>query len=242
MLPVIIGGHALSEYSAKMQSYPAITSCEVDTGVFQGANRSALQLLHNRRGARYLTCRIDFFGKDNYVRTRNQSEFEALFLGAEPVRIDIFDGYWYRAVLVEIATPYTERELITTVEYRFRVTRHRGEEIAAQVIPNDAKIWCHSNVAKTDCVIDLPQSGYSGDFLDIWLNGIHWRYSQPLSGDLVLDGVNKIFTVGGVNATNQIEWTDFPYLAPGENVLKVAVETIVVANKKAILTYTPTFL
>lgn len=242
MLPVMIGGHELSEYFAKMQSYPDISSCEVDTGVFQGANRSSLQLLHNRRGTRHLTCKIDFYGRDNYLRTLHQSEFESLFLGSEPVRIDICDGFWYRAVLVEIGAPITDHELITTVEYRFQVTRHRGEEVSAQVIPNDAKIWCHSNVAKTDCVIRVLQEGYTGDYLEVRLNGLIWRYGAPLTGELVLDGVNKIFTVGGVNVTNQITWTDFPYLVPGENILQVAVESVVVANSVATLTYTPTFL
>lgn len=242
MLPVMIGGHVLPEYCAKMQSYPVISSCAVDTGVFQGADRSSLQLLHNRRRTRYLTCKIDFYGRDNYLRTLHQSEFEALFLGTEPVRIDIFDGFWYRAVLVEIGGMTTDHELVTTVEYRFQVTRHRGEEISAQVIPNNAKVWCHSNVAKTDCVIRLPETSYVGNSLYIRLNGTEWSYDKPLNGDLILDGINKIFTVGSVNATNQITWTDFPYLVPGENNLVVAVEGIVVANHAATLTYTPTFL
>lgn len=225
-----------------MQSYPEITACEVDTGVFQGANRSSLQLLHNRRGVRYLTCKIDFFGRDNYLRTLHQSEFEALFSGSEPVTIDICDGFWYRAVLAEIGSPVTDHELVTTVEYRFQVTRHRGGEITAQVIPNDARIWCHSNVAKTDCVIRIPQTGYVGGNLVVSLNGIGWAYAPPLTGDLILDGINKIFTIGGVNVMNKITWSDFPYLAPGENILRVAVEGTVVANNAAILTYTPTFL
>ena len=69
MLPVTVAGHELSEFCAKMQSYPKIGASAIDTGIFQGVNRSSMQLLHNRRGVRYMDCKIDFFGRDNYERT-----------------------------------------------------------------------------------------------------------------------------------------------------------------------------
>lgn len=243
MLPVMIAGHELSEFCAKMQSYPEFSSCEVVSGVFQGADRSSLQLLHNRRGSRFLTCRIDFFGKDNYERTLHQSEFEALFLGAEPVAIDIGDGFWYWAALTEIGEPETQYELITTVEYKFQVSRHRGKEITASVVPNDAVILCHSNVAKTDCIIRvlLEQMGGAKQVL-VELNGLQWGYEPEMDGDLVIDGVNKIFTVNGKNVGGAMSWTDFPYLVPGENLLSLSVQGVVVSKKAAQISYTPTFL
>lgn len=243
MLPVMIAGRELSEFCAKMQSYPEISACAVDTGIFQGVNRSSMQLLHNRRGVRYMDCKIDFFGQDNYERTLHQSEFEALFLGSEPVVIDIGDGFWYRAILTEIGDTFTERELITTVEYRFQVTRHRGSQITTQVIPNDAQIFCQSNVARTDCVIRIFYANLGGaKKIDIQLNGLLWTYAPVMTGDIVLDGVNKVFTVAGKNATSKIGWSDFPYLTPGENTLKLSVEGVVVGSKSAEIIYTPTFL
>ena len=243
MLSVMVAGRELTDFNAKMQSYPEITSCEVDTGIFQGANRSSLQLLHNRRGMRFLTCKIDFFGKDNFERTMHQSEFEALFLGGDPVAIDIGDGFWYRSVLVQIGAPQTERELITTVEYRFQVTRHRGENVIAGIEANDAKLWCQSNVAKTDCVVRLLYNGMGGaSNIMLSMNGLIWHYKPVLMGDMVLDGVNKIFTVGGVNVNSAITWTDFPYLVPGENVLSLSMSGIVLGGKAAEVVYTPTFL
>lgn len=243
MLPVKIAGRDLNEFHAKMQSYPEISSAEVLSGVFQGANRSSLQLLHNRRGSRFLTCRIDFFGKDNYTRTMHQSEFEALFLGAEPVEIDIGDGFWYRAALTEIGEPETQYELITTVEYKFQVSRHRGEAITASVIPNDAVVFCHSNVEKTDCVIRIPfeEMGGAKQVL-VELNGLHWDYEPEMDGDLVIDGVNKIFTVNGKNVGSAMSWTDFPYLVPGANLLRLSVQGVVVSKKAAQISYIPTFL
>lgn len=243
MLPVRIAGRDLSDFFAKMQSYPEISSAEVVTGVFQGADRSSLQLLHNRRGSSFLTCRIDFFGKDNYERTLHQSEFEALFLGSEPVCIDIGDGFWYRAVLIQIGEPETQYELITTVEYKFQVSRHRGKEITASVVPNDAVILCHSNVAKTDCIIRVlfEQMGSARQVL-VELNGLQWSYEPEIDGDIVIDGVNKLFTVNGKNVGSTMSWTDFPYLVPGENLLNLSVQGVVVGKKAAQISYTPTFL
>lgn len=245
MLPVTIAGRELTEFNAKMQSYPEIGSCEVDAGVFQGADRSSLHLLHNRRGMRTLTCMIDFFGKDNYERTYNQSCFEALFLSNEPVILDICDGFWYSAVLAEIGRPVTDHELITTVTYAFRVTRHRGDQITAKVIPDNAKLWCQSNVTKTDCVICLPASNFGGaKSITVSLNGLWWSFSSAdgVSGDLIFDGINKLFTMDGETINNQVLWTDFPYLIPGENIISVGIDVWNADNKEIHVSYTPTFL
>ncbi len=242
MEEVRIAGRGLYEFMAKMQSYPEITSCEIDAGVFQGSNRSSIQLLHNRRGAKKLTCKIDFFGRDNYERTMHQSAFEALFLGSDPVTIDICDGYWYRAILTGTGAPRTEREYITTVEYQFRVTRHRGSPVTVECKANDNRVWCESNVLKTDCIITIPCDRLQGaDSILIGLNGVQWGYSGPLSGNLILDGVNKVYTIGDRNATTDISWSDFPYLLPGSNKLEFSISGIVV-GVEASLTYTPTFL
>ena len=58
MLPVMVAGRELSDFNAKMQSYPEISACSVETGVFQGVNRSSMHLLHNRRGVRYMDCKL----------------------------------------------------------------------------------------------------------------------------------------------------------------------------------------
>ena len=237
-----VNGINLEQFGAKMLSYPVISACAVDMGVFQGVNRSSLQLLHNRRGLRKLHCAIDFFGS-NYDRTMHQSDFDALFLGGEPVVIDIDDGFWYRAVLAKIGDPSTRSELITTIKYEFYVTRHRGSEITAAVIPNDAVIFCQSNVARTDCVIRIlyDQMGGASNVL-VELNGLRYSFGEMMTGDLVIDGVNKMFTMAGENVAEKLRWTDFPFLVPGDNVISLSIDGVVVSWKSASVTYTPTFL
>lgn len=241
---VTVAGRKLSEFQAKMQSYPVIGSCAVDVEIFQGVNRSSMQALHNRRGARYLDCYIDFMGRSNFERTMHQSEFEALFLKSEPVEIDIGDGFWYRAILTQIGGSQTEGEYITTVSYRFQVTRHRGPEIVTQSILSDTKIFCQSNVACTDCVIQIPYSSKIAEMerMSVYLNGLEWQYTSAVDGEIVLDGINKIFTVNGENVTNQFYWSDFPYLISGENQLSVSVNGWVIGDIPVNVIYTPTFL
>ena len=239
ILPVTIAGKDLLEFDAKMQSYPEISSCAVDAHVFQGANRSSIQLLSNRRGQRTLKCKIDFFG-NNHNRTLHQSEFEALFLGSEPVVIDIGDGFWYRAVLTDIDSPETDHELITTVEYTFTVTRHIGEEITINIASGHV-FNCNSNVAKTDCLIWVAAEYGEGLTVTMVLNGNEF-YVDDLDGDLVLNGINKTFLINGENAASRVLWTDFPFLIPGENQIEIRVNGIPISNRSASVSYTPTYL
>ena len=146
-------------------------------------------------------------------------------------------------VAVSQSIEFTERELITTVEYRFRVARHRGPQISAYVVPNDAKIFCQSNVARTDCIVRILYDNLAeARNTVIYLNGLAWSYAPVLTGDIVLDGVTKTFTVDGKNATSKIVWEDFPFLVPGENKISVSVNGVVVSHKSAEIIYTPTFL
>lgn len=244
LTPVTVAGRGLSEFFAKMQSYPEISPCDVDANIFQGSDRSSIQILSNRRGKRELKCKIDFFGKSNFERTMNQSEFEALFLGSEPVVIDICDGFWYLGVLTGIGNPSTDHELVTTVEYTFTVTRHMGQAVTIGITSaNDVVFSCISNVAKTDCVITLAgQYSDSTHNVTVSLNGYLWSVDRSFEGTLEIDGVNKRYLINGENAASDINWTDFPFLVPGENHLNVYVDGVVPPGIIAQIIYTPTFI
>lgn len=238
-----INGRRLSEFCAKMQSYPVISSCTVETEIFQGSRRSSIQLLSNRRGERYLECVIDFFG-NNADRTRNMSEFEAQLTGSEPILIDINDGYFYRAICTKVGNPSTVREVVTSVQYRFRVTRHRNT-VTGLALTNDQMIYCDSNVERTDCTLTIKYDRMLGaSDVDITLNGLSWSFSETVTGDLVLDGIHKVFTMGGDNISGKsaFTWFDFPYLIPGRNVIGLSIQGVVPYGQVAEISYTPTFL
>lgn len=247
-IDVTVSGRSLREFRAKMLSYPEFQTV-IDTELFQGAARSTLAVLKNRRGAMIMHCYIDFFGS-NEERTEQRSSFEALFLGMEPVEIDIGDGYFYRAVLTSSAESITKGEIYTTAEYRFRVTRHRDPQVLEVVSystehPENGEIYCLSNAEKTDCVltISFPGGMAAASFLNVNLNGQTWSYefSNISIGTIVLDGIHKILLIDGQNATNRITWTDFPYLVPGKNLLEIKISGIAF-SRPCTVEYTPTYL
>lgn len=252
----VFAGHPLQEFGAKLQAYPSF-SREIDASVFQGSQRSAFTVLRNRRGGLQLHCSIDFFG-DNETRTANQTAFEALFLGLAPVEIDIGDGYTYRAVLISEAETSPLGEILTSVEYRFHVTRHKQRQevtiIGYEMMDHaqDGAVFCQSNVKQTDCVITVERV-VTGEDIDKNLMVLRldpnnlsvalqtWSYAGRIRESIVLDGERKILLVDGENVTNQVSWTDFPYLEPGKNVFTLWLNGVQIADP-FFIAYTPTYL
>lgn len=247
---VTVAGRPLGELGAAMQAGPTVSRIR-DVETFQGRRRSTILPIKNLITGMRLTARIDFVGS-NEDRAMAQSSFEALFRSqTETVEIDILDGFRYSSVLLSSADCGTVGELITTVEYVWAVTRHKDP--VAVVLRESNTIFCASNVDQTDCVITVDggifemaaDAGFST--VSISLNGLDWYIptsANPDCGDLVLDGVNKTYSVDGANVVSAVSWTDFPFLVPGSNTLNVFIGGVplpqsVICGK---CEYTPTFL
>lgn len=242
---VTVANHPLGEFHAAMQSYPIFHKTRT-VEPFQGRKRSTMFVLNNQIDAMLLSCKIDFFGS-NADRTVAQSNFEALFQGLEPVMIDITDGFFYRAVLLSSAPSSTVAEMITTVDYEFRVTRHT-EQITVP-LESSNKIYCASNTQQTDCIITVDAGYFGGEddadlSMVIYLNDFHWTVmgsDNPNNERIVLDGINKRFLIGDGNAAKKITWTDFPYLKPGINTMSVYVAGVPVELVGSVV-YLPTYV
>ena len=242
---VFIAEHPLwEEFRAKMIAYPTV-STELDNAIFQGVNRSSIQLLHNYHAGQYMDCDIDFFG-DVAERTKNRSAFEAVLISPEPVKIDFGDGFFYRAVLQKIPRVTNDNEVFVSVAYRFRVTKHT-DEIKHDMGRGQIDIFCQSSVPLTDCRIYLPNATVgAATSLLVQLEGMSWEFGMEITGSLILDGINKVFTMGGVNITNHnnFNWTDFPALKPGVNKLTVYDQGVPLesVNPPISVRYLPTYL
>lgn len=241
---VTVADRPLGEFGAAMQ-YP-IFQKERDVEPFQGRQRSTLFVLNNQTTAMRMRCKIDFSGSYE-DRTMGQSAFESLFQGMDPVKIDVLDGFWYNAVLLSADPSDTSHDAMTTVEYEFRVTRHKDpvtvEMQAARTV------YCSSNVTQTDCCIILDGDFFGGEQdaghnLTIELNGLQWVIAgsdNPNNEDIILDGINKRFLIGNTNVSNKVMWTDFPFLVCGENQLQASVSGALVNFINGRIVYTPTF-
>ena len=221
--PVTFAGRDLSEFGAKLQSWPEITACDVDTGTFWAADHNTIHLLQQRRGGRRFTCRIDFWGQPREW-TANISVFSAL-VSTGTLEIDIMDGYLYQAILLSESTPVIASEVIATVEYQFRAVRHWPAEHLQinTATTDDTPVICHSNYPLTDCKIELPFAGALStlDGVRLVINDKAWEYPLKPTGSIVLDGIRKTYAMGSTIISTTLRWTDFPALRPGRNEISV---------------------
>lgn len=223
-LPVTVAGRDLAEFGAKMQSWPTISSCEVDSGIFQGAGRNTMHLLQHRRGTRNFTCLIDFVGQTPRQWAANISAFSSA-LSSGAVEIDIGDGYLYQAILLAESAPAVSGEVVATVEYQFQAVRHWPvEQIQLNIsAAADAALICHSNYPQTDCRIELPLTTALSTLggVRLTLNGKSWAYPLRPTGNIALDGIRKIYTMGGQYISTTLRWAEFPSLIPGKNEIAI---------------------
>ena len=246
---VLIAGHALWEFGAKMVAFPTFTT-DVDSAVFQGLERSSMQLLHLRQAGQHMDCEIDYFGTLE-ERTKRRGALEAILLTAkEPLEIDIGDGYFYRAVPEKIGRVTCDNNVFTEAEYRFRVTRHT-RPVQLEIMDGEFHIFCQSTVPLTDCSIFIPQSAVSGwpnllvDMNRLSGNGMAFYLDTAPTGDVVLDGVRKTFRMGSQTITNSngFSWSAFPALIPGDNQILLATDgTLGTLTNYVQISYTPTYL
>lgn len=200
-------------------------------------------LLSNQIEALTMRCKIDFFGT-NEERTAHQSNFEAMFQAHAPFELIIGDGFRYQAVLTSSSDGLTDYEFVTSVQYQFRVTRHLAP--VSQQIDWNNNIICSSNVDRTDCKIKIASGYADGENMVLTLNGYSWTIygnDNPNDEEIVIDGINKVFTIGGRNAAGLIQWTDFPYLIPGQNTIQVNIAGFIIhEGLRATIEYVPTFV
>lgn len=241
---VFIAEHPLwEEFRAKMIAYPTV-STELDNAVFQGVNRSSIQLLHNYLAGQYMDCEIDYFGTITQ-RTENRSALEALLLSPEPVKIDFGDGFFYRAVWQKSPRVTNDNEVFESVAYRFRVTKHT-DPVSVKIPVKQYHVYCQSTVPLTDCRLTIPFAAVQGyPNLVVAIAGEQWGFDMEITGDLVLDGINKVFTMGGHNIANHsgFFWDSFPALKPGKNRVDLGADGVPADPQVPItLYYTPTYL
>lgn len=239
---VTIGGHDLSEFSAKLLSGYTMGASRVDSATFQGKNRSTLLLLGQSWGPMELVLPLEFWGASRQDTVDKWTAFCQAAAGK--VTLDLGDGYEYAGAVTDFGAPVFITDGYLTVDVTFRGFRQKPAVTISAQTDFGASIRCLSTFPRTDCVIRLPKALLGGaSQVSVELGEHAWYLTTAFTGtqDLVLDGVNKIFLLGGKNVTAKMTWEDFPYLVPGENPVGVYINTIGVTRGVEI-TYRPTFL
>ena len=237
-----INGRDLSEFSCKLQSAYTIGACSVGTDLFQGRNRSSILLLDQTFGAMEIILPLEFWGASRQDTMEKWSEFCRAATGR--VELDLGDGFLYASVLKDLGAPAFITDGWLSADVTFTGLRQKEEVTVSTQSDIGAGVVCQSTFPRTDCVIRLPQALLNGaSQVAVELGDQSWFLTMPFTGnqDLVLDGVNKIFLLGGQNVTAQMDWEDFPYLVPGHNSVAVFINTVGVTRGVEIK-YRPTFL
>lgn len=214
---ISFGQRRLSEFDAHILTSVSVAPIQPDTEVFVGIGRSTQQVIKNRRSAaRQMTIMVDFHGNLS-TAIRHESEFEGLFVGADPVLVDIGDGFLYDCVLTNASQAEGVPEVCVSMIYTFSAVR-RGEDKTISFTAERKQYHCESTFPITDCSITIHNFRGYDEYVEININNLRFGFPNGISGDLVIDGINKIILDDGENITNSVTWTNFPFLIPGENV------------------------
>ena len=239
---ITVNGRDLSEFSCKLQSAYTIGACQVETGLFQGKNRSSLLLLDQTFGAMEIVLPLEFWGLSRQDTMQKWSAFCAAVRGQ--VELDLGDGFRYVCVVQDLGRPAFITDGWLAADVTLAGLRQKAQVTISTQTDIGSAIYCESTFPRTDCVIRLPRALLGGaEQVAVELGDNVWFLTTTFNGseDLVLDGVHKIYLLGGRNVTAQMDWEDFPYLVPGSNPVSVYINTIAVTRGVEI-TYRPTLL
>lgn len=248
---VTVNGRDLSEFSAKLNSDYEISGPEISADTWQGRNRSTLLLLGQTYGLLRIRLPIDFWGSSKVDTMEKIADFNGTTKGL--IELDLHDGFVYKCVLTEIGAPEWVNDELCTTDYELIGTRHKGPVVLSGKTP--LAIANPSTVDRTDCRITIEASfPAANEVVSIWLttgsliktflsfviNVTGGEYEQ--NGALVIDGFNKTITYNGNALPTEIEWQDYPYLAPGSNTIFVLGKGGAGSDLDISVEYIPTYI
>ncbi len=239
---ILVGDRDLAEFSAKLQTAYTLGASQVDSDTFQGKNRSSLVLLDQSFGAMEIVLPLEVWGSSRTDTAKKWSALCGAFAGE--VDVNLGDGFLYHCVAKDFGHPAWLRDDWLTSDVTLLGIRQKATVTFSTKTDIGSSISCMSTFPRTDCTITLPASLLDGATLaTVTLGDNTWSLPCTFTGsqDLVLDGVNKIYLLGGENVTAQMEWEDFPYLVPGDNPIAVYINSYGV-TRGIELKYRPTFL
>ena len=239
---ITVNGRDLSDFSCKLQSAYTMGACLVETDLFQGKNQGTVMLLDQTYGTMQIILPLEFWGADRADTVRKWSEFCRTVTGR--VELDLGDGFQYGCAVTDLGSPVFITDGWLAADVTLRGMRHKPEVVISPETALTETIFCESTFPRTDCVVRLPGTLLAGaSQASVLLGGNYWSLSTAFTGteDLILDGIHKIYRLGDGNITARMDWEEFPYLTPGDNVLRVRVDGAAVTQGVEIR-YRPTYL
>ena len=168
-----------------------------------------------RLGLKEITLPVHIYGPTPRKAQERKSALDAALL-ADPVELALPDGFLYRASLDKIGetTELSVDGCILAGSYTLSGCRHDLLD-TAHLPAGGGTVYAAGTAPDMECRLTCTVGAAAERYL---MAGILWVSVQ--AGDvLVLDGIRRTVTRNGENALNQTDLTQWPLLAPGQNIL-----------------------
>lgn len=246
-----------SEFGAVMTSEFSCSS-SISTETWSGAGRSSFILTGQYVGQNTISIPVTYsngrpFFDAEIPATTAFAEVEARIRAMEAMMLGQFvlvpgDGYEYICVLTGISSPEWIGSNACRKVYTLLATKTMPMEhvdFSGMYETMGGVVRCKSTVPKTDCRLVITTDIREANDIVIKIND--QMYGMGDSGGtqdnspVVLDGIDKKITNNGENRISLWEWSDFPFLVPGENRIEMSINGIAMLPS-GYIEYYPTFL
>ncbi len=229
MTEIYIAGRSLSSFGARLRQSYTVSGSPITPTVRQGKNDSRFFLLDRETGLLTVTLPLDFYGRSVRDIAGNMAELRGLC--RELVEADLGDGFRYRLCLTAVGETEWTGDVLCSQTLTLQGMR-LGEKITVAAAGKSA-LTLHNPATweKTACRLTLSgfRTNNSRCYVYLRQNGVSyltWQITSSESyngGELVLDGMEKVNSyAGGGLPSGTMQWTEYPWLKPGESHLIVA--------------------
>ena len=208
-------GRGSSEFGARLLASYSIGGANLSRSRIQPAAGMRFVPAGSRVGLREISLPVHVFGQSPLEAQQQKSALDAALL-ADPVELYLPDGFLYTASCDSIGevTEYSQDGCILAGSYKLSGFRH--DLLETVHLPAGGSImWAKGTAPDMECRLTCTVGTAADSYL---MAGILW-VSVKAGDVLVLDGIRRKVTRNSENALNQTDLTQWPLLAPGQNIL-----------------------
>lgn len=223
-MPIYIAGQDISDFGARLRQDYTISGAPISPTLRQGKNDSQFFLLDRSDGLLTVTLPLDFYGENVPEIAKNMAKLRGLC--HELVEVSLGDGFRYRLCLTDIGVQEWTEDVLCSQTLTFQ-----GQRLGAPLcVTGTAPLTLYNpgTWSKTACRVTLTDFRPTASNIVIALRQgnksyLTWRITNSAdytSGDLVLDGVEKVNSyAGSAVPKSTMRWTEYPWLHPGTCIL-----------------------
>ena len=210
-----VDGRGSSEFGARLLASYSVGGAAIERQRVRPSAGMRFVPAGSRIGLKQLSLPVHVFGQNPRDAQQKKSALDAALL-ADPVELALPDGFLYTASCDSIGevTEYSQDGCILASSYKLSGFRHDLLE-TVHLPAGGGIMWAKGTAPDMECRLTCTVGTAADSYL---MAGILW-VSVKAGDVLVLDGIRRKVTRNSENALNQTDLTQWPLLAPGQNIL-----------------------